>query len=224
MHPRSIAPYVSLLCPPSSTPGCYLASDFALCSRETTIDAQDIEHGTLSSRTVAKRTPGVRRRFCACFEGFGGTVEWLQARCKDSHHCSLLYVTRCLLHPPITHQTTPTALTILKIVHQLVLKPFYLSPMRKAPGPSTSPKSFKYVLFGEFPDIMRAEAGILQRQWAKEYGPVVRAVGPFGIERMMFLSPTAMQKILVSDWVEYPRVSGSIPVFPSTTTPTRNNF
>lgn len=98
-------------------------------------------------------------------------------------------------------------------MHQLVLKPFYLSPMRKAPGPSTSPKSFKYVLFGEFPDIMRAEAGILQRQWAKEYGPVVRAVGPFGIERMMFLSPTAMQKILVSDWVEYPRVSGSIPVF-----------
>lgn len=119
---------------------------------------------------------------------------------------------------------SPAALTILKIVHQLVLKPFYLSPMRKAPGPSTSPKSLRYILFGEFPDIMRAEAGILQRQWAKEYGPVVRAVGPFGIERMMFLSPSAMQKILVSDWVEYPRVSGSISFLLLTTTQTHRKF
>ena len=54
---------------------------------------------------------------------------------------------------------------------------------------------------------MRAEAGILQRQWAKLYGTVVRAVGPFGIERVMFLSPASMQKVLVSDWMEYPRVS-----------------
>ena len=83
--------------------------------------------------------------------------------------------------------------------------------MRNAPGPSTSPKSLRYILFGEFPSIMRAEAGIIQRNWVKEYGEVVRAVGPFGIERMMFLSPVAMQKILVSDWVEFPRVSTFIP-------------
>ena len=53
---------------------------------------------------------------------------------------------------------------------------------------------------------MRSEAGILQREWAKLYGKIVRAVGPFGIERVMFLSPTAMQKVLVDDWVDYPRV------------------
>ena len=54
---------------------------------------------------------------------------------------------------------------------------------------------------------MRGEAGIVQREWAKEYGPTIRAVGPFGISRMMFLGPTAMQKVLVSEWIEYPRVS-----------------
>lgn len=53
---------------------------------------------------------------------------------------------------------------------------------------------------------MRAEAGILQREWANLYGTVVRAVGPFGIERVIFLSPEAMQKVLVSDWLQYPRV------------------
>lgn len=53
---------------------------------------------------------------------------------------------------------------------------------------------------------MRAEAGILQREWAKLYGTVMRAVGPFGIERVIFLSPNAMQKVLVSDWTQYPRV------------------
>lgn len=54
---------------------------------------------------------------------------------------------------------------------------------------------------------MRNEAGILQKEWVKTYGTSVRAVGPFGIERMMFLSPEAMQKVLVSDWTDYPRVS-----------------
>jgi hypothetical protein len=67
--------------------------------------------------------------------------------------------------------------------------------------------SMNYILFGEFPKIMRTEAGILQREWSKLYGKAVRAVGPFGVERVMFLSPAAMQKVLVDDWEEYPRVS-----------------
>ncbi|KAF7967470.1 hypothetical protein HWV62_34115 [Athelia sp. TMB] len=60
-------------------------------------------------------------------------------------------------------------------------------------------------ILGQFGNIIRGEAGIVQREWSKQYGPVVRAVGPFGIERLMFMKPEAMQKILVSDWVEYPR-------------------
>ncbi|OCB91777.1 cytochrome P450 [Sanghuangporus baumii] len=100
-----------------------------------------------------------------------------------------------------------SALVLLAIVYQLWLYPYFFSPIRKVPGPKGSLLDWRYVLFGEFPKIMRGEAGIVQREWAKEYGTIIRAVGPFGISRMMFLSPTAVHKVLVSDWVEYPRPS-----------------
>ena len=99
-----------------------------------------------------------------------------------------------------------SALVLYKLLHQLILYPYVFSPLRKLPGPRGSLLSAKYLLFGEFPAIMAAEAGILQREWAKVYGTAMRAVGPFGMERVMFLSPPAMQKVLVDDWVEYPRV------------------
>ena len=73
------------------------------------------------------------------------------------------------------------------------------------PGPRGSLLDWRYILYGEFPKIMRGEAGIVQREWANQYGQAIRAVGPFGISRVMFLSPEAMQKVLVADWVEYPR-------------------
>jgi hypothetical protein len=54
---------------------------------------------------------------------------------------------------------------------------------------------------------MRCNKGTLQREWAEKYGPVVRAVGPLGVERMMFLSPSALQRVLVTEWMNYPRVN-----------------
>ena len=100
-----------------------------------------------------------------------------------------------------------TALIPLAAVYQLWLYPYFLSPTRKVPGPRGSLLNWRYVLFGEFSKIMHGEAGIVQREWANQYGAVVRAVGPFGIQRLMFLNPPAMHKVLVSDWAEYPRVS-----------------
>jgi hypothetical protein len=100
-----------------------------------------------------------------------------------------------------------TGLLGLKVFHQVILYPWLLSPLRTLPGPKGPLWSMDYLLFGEFPKIMRSEAGILQREWSKLYGKVVRAVGPFGLERVMFLSPAAMQKILVDDCINYPRVS-----------------
>ena len=110
----------------------------------------------------------------------------------------------CIIHDCFIHLL---GVLLLKIAHQLVVYPYLTSPLLKAPGPKGPLFSLRYILYGEFPAIMRAEAGILQRQWAKVYGTVVRAVGPFGIERVMFLSPSAMQKVLVTDWLDYPRVS-----------------
>lgn len=54
--------------------------------------------------------------------------------------------------------------------------------------------------------IIRSEAGIPHREWANQYGPVVRVVGPVGVERLVFLKPEALHKILVSAWLHYPRV------------------
>lgn len=91
---------------------------------------------------------------------------------------------------------------VYKIIYQLFLHPYFFSPFRKIPGPPLGDP-----LVGQFGNILRGEAGIVQLEWTKTYGPVVRAVGPLGIERLIFMKPEAMQKILASDWIDYPRVS-----------------
>jgi hypothetical protein len=104
-------------------------------------------------------------------------------------------------------------------IYKTIIYPLYISPLRHIPGPPlfSLPKSsrnpFSYLLSpigGQFPAIINGEAGIPQREWLKQYGGekgIVRVVGPVGIERLMFLSPEACERILVKDWVDYPRVS-----------------
>ncbi|KAF8966821.1 cytochrome P450 [Flammula alnicola] len=93
-----------------------------------------------------------------------------------------------------------TAWLSWKILYRLFLYPRFFSPLRSVPGPPLGD-----LLVGQFGTIIKGEAGIPQRAWVKEYGPVVRVVGPIGIERLIFMKPEAIQKILVSDWVDYPR-------------------
>jgi hypothetical protein len=63
---------------------------------------------------------------------------------------------------------------------------------------------------GQFPAIINSKAGIHLRTWFKKYGGekgIMRAVGPVGIERVMFLSQEACERVLVKEWTDYPRVS-----------------
>ncbi|KAF8070435.1 cytochrome P450 [Lyophyllum atratum] len=90
--------------------------------------------------------------------------------------------------------------TAYLVTYKLIIYPYLLSPLRHIPGPPLG-----HPLYGQFPAIINGEAGIPQREWVKEHGPVVRAVGPLGIERLIFMKPDALHKILVSDWVDYPR-------------------
>ena len=90
------------------------------------------------------------------------------------------------------------------IIHRLFLWPYLLSPLRKIPGPPLGNP-----ILGQSPTIIKSESGIPQREWVKQYGPVVRVVGPIGIERIIFTKPEALHQILVTDWVDYPRVSSS---------------
>ncbi|TDL20845.1 cytochrome P450 [Rickenella mellea] len=89
------------------------------------------------------------------------------------------------------------------ILYRLALQllwPYFLSPLRGIPGPP-----ILHPILGQFPTLLHGVCGFLQRSWANRYGSVVRFVGPFGVERVVFLSPQALHKILVSDWQEYPK-------------------
>lgn len=51
----------------------------------------------------------------------------------------------------------------------------------------------------------------MQRGWVERYGGggrgAVRAVGPFGIERVIWMGKGVLGRVLSEEWVDYPRVS-----------------
>ncbi len=93
-----------------------------------------------------------------------------------------------------------------RIVHRLIIWPYFVSPLRKVPGPGGN------LILGQSRVIISSESGIPQREWVKKYGPIVRIVGPVGVERLVFMEPEALQQILVKDWLQYPRVGCSQPL------------
>ena len=110
-------------------------------------------------------------------------------------------LTNIIMDNAVIFAVVPSTAIFILALYQVYLYPRYLSPLRNVPGPPLGG-----LIAGQFGNIIRAEAGILQREWVKTYGSVVRAVGPFGIERLIFTKPEALSKILVSDWTDYPRV------------------
>lgn len=88
------------------------------------------------------------------------------------------------------------------VLRRLIIWPFILSPLRKLPGPPVG-----NLILGQTRTIMNSETGLPQREWVKRYGPVVRIIGPVGVERLIFMKPEALHQILVKDWLQYPRVS-----------------
>ena len=87
-----------------------------------------------------------------------------------------------------------------RIAYRLVLWPYFLSPLRRVPGPPLGNP-----LTGHFPTILKEAAGVPQRRWLNKYGPVIRAVGPFGFERLVFINPEPLRRILVTDAADFPR-------------------
>ncbi|KAJ7141836.1 cytochrome P450 [Mycena crocata] len=86
------------------------------------------------------------------------------------------------------------------LIYRVLLYPRLFSPLRNVPGPSLGNP-----LLGHYLTIVTNESCIPQREWVKQHGPVVRMMGILGKERLLFLSPEALQQILVKDWLEYPR-------------------
>ncbi|KAJ6570721.1 cytochrome P450 [Mycena sp. CBHHK59/15] len=92
------------------------------------------------------------------------------------------------------------ASAVCLLVYRLVLFPRFFSPLRHVPGPPLGNP-----FFGQYLTVIQNETCIPQRDWTKRYGPVVRMMGLFGKERLIFLEPEALQQVLVKDWLDYPR-------------------
>ena len=108
----------------------------------------------------------------------------------------------CFLQVQVLDCHALSVYLVYLILRRLIIWPFFLSPLRKLPGPPVG-----NLILGQSRTIINSETGIPQREWVKQYGPIVRIVGPVGVERLMFMKPEALHQILVKDWLQYPRVS-----------------
>ncbi|KAJ7938237.1 cytochrome P450 [Mycena leptocephala] len=112
--------------------------------------------------------------------------------------------TKTVFHDPYFYAGLVAAYVAYLFLYRVVLYPWlyprFFSPLRNVPGPPLGNP-----LLGHYLTIVRSESCIPHREWVKAYGPVVRMMGILGKERLLFLSPEALQQIIVKDWLEYPR-------------------
>lgn len=95
------------------------------------------------------------------------------------------------------------AVLFLLLLFQCAIYPYFISPLRTLSGPF-NPNLFA----GSTADIIQKDPGIPYLRWSKSFGSVFRVVGPVGIERVVFMRPEALHRILVTGAADYPRVSG----------------
>jgi hypothetical protein len=91
----------------------------------------------------------------------------------------------------------------LYLIYSVYIYP-YISPLRNIPGP---PADSAWV--GHAKVIAQSESGVVVREWMKNYGKMIRLRMIFGIEEIVVLDPEVLSRVLVSDWIEYPRVGQS---------------
>ncbi|MCJ1224588.1 hypothetical protein MMC12_001233 [Toensbergia leucococca] len=85
------------------------------------------------------------------------------------------------------------------ILYQSWIYPSYLSPLRAIPTPPGFP------LWGQTHAIVTEEAGVPQRTWHRQYGPIVRYFLPFGIERLSVVDDEDLKQMTVKNPYNYPK-------------------
>ncbi|KAI9346863.1 cytochrome P450 [Obelidium mucronatum] len=68
-------------------------------------------------------------------------------------------------------------------LYTFIIHPFYLTPLRKVPGPKVKNP---FLLLGMIPDILPEEPLVMHRKWVKEYGDIVRIHGIFNRPQILF--------------------------------------
>ncbi|QKX63040.1 uncharacterized protein TRUGW13939_10208 [Talaromyces rugulosus] len=81
--------------------------------------------------------------------------------------------------------------------------PYYVSPLRHVPTVPGNP------LYGQLFDIIHNEVGLCQREWHKQYGPIVRYFFPLGTERLSIADDEALRQMTVKNPYNYPKPSGA---------------
>ncbi len=89
------------------------------------------------------------------------------------------------------------------MVYWLIVYPRFFSPLRHLPGPPVGEP-----ILGQARKIFSTQVGMAAREWINEYGSIVRAVGPVGLERLIFITPEGLHQIL-SRPLDCPRVRAS---------------
>ncbi|KAI5891748.1 cytochrome P450 [Schizophyllum commune H4-8] len=87
------------------------------------------------------------------------------------------------------------------IVYRVLFYPRFFSPLRHVPGPPLG----EPIIGACAPIFARDARSPAARDWVKKYGPVVRNVGPIGIERLYLVSPEHLHQVLVREWTDYER-------------------
>ena len=85
------------------------------------------------------------------------------------------------------------------IIYQSWIYPFYISPLRSVPTVSGFP------LWGHLSMIISEEAGVPQRRWHKEHGPIIRYFLLFGHERFSVTDTEALKQITIRNtytWIK----------------------
>ncbi|KAK3831646.1 MAG: cytochrome P450 [Linnemannia elongata] len=113
---------------------------------------------------------------------------------------------------PITAISTLFALLSSLLFYKAYLLPNFLSPLRHIPGPPNKSKYNKYNLpfLGNFPDIIKEEAGIPHRQWIEQYGGIVCYRGLFNNRRILLADPKAIQHVFSTNSYKYPKPSNLV--------------
>lgn len=95
---------------------------------------------------------------------------------------------------------------VIYYFYRIFIYRLYLHPANRLPGP----KIGKIPFMGNFPEIVKEEAGVPHKRWAAEYGGIVVYHGQWNIPRVVVTDPTLLKQILTSqeyDFIKTPEAS-----------------
>ncbi|SJL03784.1 related to Cytochrome P450 [Armillaria ostoyae] len=80
---------------------------------------------------------------------------------------------------------------VCRVLYWLIVYPRFFSPLRHLPGPPVGEP-----ILGQARKIFSTQVGMAAQEWINEYGSIVRAVGPVGLERLIFITPEGLHQIM----------------------------